>query len=157
MPDRADSVTRTGHPYLTQELDERRSAQRRLLSRIPDPWLRQVLQEKDDYDPSAGITDLVNPHRLEYDLRTLVANEFADVVKWAEAELTALFLPDDVQRFLRDRFDDASYFLLDAARNVAFEPPVVSVEFKSRIRIVVALLMWADELADDGYHDPRIN
>lgn len=63
----------------------------------------------------------LRPQRSDYQLgrssplgvrpQGTLANEFADVVKWAEAELTAPFRPDDVWRFLRDRFGDASFFL----------------------------------------------
>ena len=149
-----------GYPDLTEQLDEQRSSQRKLLSHIPDRWLSQVFPPSArGYDPQVGLDSLVDRHRLESDFRAFAATQFVDVVEWA-TKLNMSFRSDDLQRFLNNRLDHFNYGNADtlytaAAEAKQSEQPDVSVELKSHIRSAVALLIWADELADDGYHDPR--
>jgi hypothetical protein len=150
----------TGHPYLTQQLDDLRSAQRKLLSRIPDHWLSDAYPSfRKDYDHQAVIGNLIDRHRLESDLRALVVTRFGRVDDWV-TELGTPFRSDDILEFLDKRLN-ASSAIAEELYNTAYDARQsgeadVSPELKRDIRAVVALLIWADELADDGYCDPRV-
>lgn len=150
-----------GHPYLTEELDDLRSAQRRLLARMPNRWINTAFPPfKKDYDPGAVYDNLVDRHRLESDFRTLVQSQFADAVEWLTERQTP-FRPEDVQHFLDSRlqnFDGNANDLYEAAmqQRQAEAGDDQPVALQPKIHRVIGLLIWADELADDGYCDPRL-
>src|ERR687886_271305 len=65
-----------GHPYLTEELDNLRSAQRKLLAGIPDRWLTAAFPVfQGATTPQALPTDL-DRHRLESDFRALLQDRY---------------------------------------------------------------------------------
>ena len=75
-------------------------------------------------------------------------------------ELGTPFRSDDIRRFLDKQINDSTA-IDEELYNTAYdarqsEEADVSPELKRDIRAAVASLIWADELADDGYCDPRV-
>jgi hypothetical protein len=147
-----------GHPYLTEELDNLRSAQRKLLAGIPDRWLTAAFPVfQGATTPQALPTDL-DRHRLESDFRALLQDRYADIIGWLNQRKPP-FRHNDVQSFLDSRaghFSGVAEQLYNEAMEQRQSQPECPTEFQKPINHVIQLLIWADELADDGYYDPRI-
>jgi hypothetical protein len=152
-----------GHPYLTKELDQKRVQQRRILRSIPDwildarrygpyptvmlegadrPFVESLLRELAD-QPLADLSTALSAWKAETETARIawfVARETADGVGNPNLE--------------QQRID-----LIVAANNFrqgAEGPRSLDEAFSKPLAQSILLLAWADELADDGYTDPRL-
>ncbi len=157
---------RSGDPFETKALDELRSKQRRLLRMVPD-WLFEI------YAPSEKIVGSSVSAPLEEELRSEAdaAWEKLDVdftKRMKEARCTEI-LAD----FLSQQ-DKSGVQIGSAGRTFPsniFERRVAELRAQSTRAAIhdeperdlavplaryVRLLIWADDLASDGYRDPRL-
>lgn len=151
-----------GHPFYTEKLDERRAEQRRLLRRIDTGTVRRIGYAYDASGPANGNTPLVEAELrdLADDQRGFVGDDLLTAMRVAElAEPMANLLAADpglrasgpIQpdvRLTRKPYEKARHTspldgLADDSR------------FAALLRMVL-FLVWADDLADDDYRDPRV-
>jgi hypothetical protein len=149
-----------GHPFLTPELDELRSLQRRQLRDVPMSLLeRYHLADL----PAAGSVDAFT----ETALRLLADQEARNMVELLESfELHAIVECQLSFLSARDeagdgRTEDFAIAMVDlASRLAASQTALFSAsadeDRAARLERFVKLLLWADQLADDGYVDPRV-
>ncbi len=149
-----------GHPYLTEELDATRAAQRRVLRQIPD-WILSDCGDLLDGIPAppGNATDRAI---VETQLREHAELAQQDVPYHDEfrADLETGALADwaqDISRIEPDSFQAK----FRSGTGVAAEEHHVGALPKPQaelpaIRKLASLLAWADLMADDGYRDPRL-
>jgi hypothetical protein len=147
----------TGHPYLTEELDQLRSEQRRDLRVIPKNLLPRI-------SPPLEPVSLHDRPILELALRRFAQQELPAIQTYLDAaarHLEASLVVDAVNRWpqwsdptrglaeMRDRFLEqraVSEEEVDQAGAAVMHP----------LRSVAFMLVWAEALADDDYEDPRL-
>jgi len=151
-----------GHPFWTRALDEKRAEQRRKLRAIP-----AGLFKPSDYLPGPTVT-----------INGVADNSFVEtqVRRQADAELNSLepllseweietaedalawFLRNNVENAPRNVQRHADALLAEVANRlpIAREPRELDAKYAAPLARAILLLTWADDLADDGYLDPRI-
>lgn len=151
-----------GHPYATAELDELRSEQRRILRGIPDSHL-----------PDIGAVPVIRDLPTELDrpmvelrLRKQLTDRIAEVsdlleklrehAEWRELKRLE---PRSSPRLLGPA-EQAFERIIDHARTRSIETEMttdlVEEKFDTYNEVVIGLAV-ADELASDGYCDPRLH
>ncbi len=153
-----------GHPFETKGLDELRSQQRRALRLVPD-WYVELYAPKQPVERPSGDTGL-----LENEVRACaneVQKELTDLPghweKRVPQEVLFKFLQDNgTEIVLSQRGRVAAYVFTDiveSMRRPVQEARVVgepTAEVAAPLMRYLHLLAWADDLADDGYRDPRL-
>jgi hypothetical protein len=146
-----------GDPFRTQELDELRSHQRRHLRYIPSALLERYHL---DALPAAGPSEAFD----ETALRLLAEQEARNMVELLESFETHATIGRQLE-FLHDHSDggdleDFGGVLVDlASLLVASQTSLFTTnndDRAARLERFVKLAVWADQLADDGYRDPRL-
>jgi hypothetical protein len=155
------------NPFRTEALVERRAEQRRQL-RLIDPWIVTGVAEHAPF-PSVEIDPLDRP-LLEGQLRELADTEAAGVSDDLVRRMGDYEVADLLEKFLRATWKpghrmppqpmrpDVSAIVTSyeeqKVRSVTGEyPPPPEGRHLARL---VAFSLWADELADDDYRDPRL-
>lgn len=158
---------KAGDPFETKDLDELRARQRRSLRMVPD-WLFNIYAPSDG--PSAVPPDVIA--LLESELRSEAENARKelddDLLTRMEEHTRKEMLVDFMSRHdTAVRLESA--FRAMPSRIFGVRVTELRAEF-SRVAIhegpepeaaaslarYVRLLAWADDLADDGYRDPRL-
>ena len=155
---------REGHPYLTDQLDSKRVEQRRLLRSIPD-----YLLSLDNIGPSGQAVEAIldRPYvegivreKAQSLLDARTRDQFDQWDSAAAEERFVQFLQYEVVRRPGSRID---YVWPDAVRAVApdslavlHNPREIDENVVARLRPLILLLVLADDIADDGYVDPRL-
>jgi hypothetical protein len=155
------------NPLVDEEFAETRRAQRWLLAAIPDWVMADVRPEQARVSDALG----AQPRRIlvERTLRELADREADNLASWLSdpAKVAGVALGGE---FLREQWTGE---LMPAEKDVmdAFVPLVTELveEWRSAkvseydeaeklgLTRLVALLAWADELADDDYRDVRLD
>lgn len=147
---------KTGHPVFTEEFDQLRSRQRRLLASLPDEWIwlgRRILktQQVGEDDP-AGLFELV--------LRQQADKEFAKLPEEVPGRVEDVFVQNTIERFVSDRLeviDLYESFKEEINLGRAAAPKLDKDKGEELIVIrLICFLAWADELAG-GYKDSRLS
>lgn len=156
-----------GDPFETEALDELRSKQRRDLRLVPD-WFLEL------YGPSPSQTidaiDIAPPGLVEHELRGLAEEARAELgdlparmeqdtlatVRWTAVRDWGAEVTVTGRRIVRgyvfgQKSTELHQDVLRATLNEEPEPHLAAA-----LTRYVHLLVWADELASDGYMDPRL-
>lgn len=158
---------RPGDPFETEALDELRAKQRRGLRLVPD-WFLEL------YGPSPSQTidaiDIAPPGLVEQELRGLAEEaraELGDLAAQMEKHTAAEVRRAAVQSWGADVTVSGASIV----PGLVFSQKITELHHEtSQARIgeqpdvkvaaaltrYVHLLVWADELASDGYRDPRL-
>jgi hypothetical protein len=145
-----------GHPFLTEELDNHRAKQRAILSSlplaalermVPHPLSAELLPTLHERTESAlreiAVRYVEEAHQLVADAHLVAVADAA----LAAVDATPAAGADDLNE-LRQQLEHHRVF-----------PKVVELHYNdevlSALRVLVPLLVWADEIAAD-YTDPRI-
>lgn len=150
-----------GDPYETEQTDEVRSRQRRLLRSI-DTWL---LRRATEGRPPLELGDEWDQGMLELGVRELVDQELAESNEM-RAMVEALGQSNRLNglaRLLRSRSFVENHYLGELADSAGAKAEEIRQATSSMSRDevyplqlrLVRLLVLADELASDGYKDPR--
>jgi hypothetical protein len=146
-----------GDPFRTQELDELRSHQRRHLRHVPPTLLER------NHHPAlrpAGRPDGFD----ETALRLLAEQEARNLVELLENFETHATIGRQLE-FLHSHSDlggleDFGPMLVDLASLLAASQTSLfstnNDDRAARLERFVKLAVWADQLAEDGYRDPRL-
>ena len=143
------------HPYRDGLLDEARARQRRNLRAIPDDLLARWRPPSSDVSPPTGS----DARSVEIALRR-AADDVTPPLAPFLAGLTDLAYAQTATASIESRQPEVSFqqFLATLAQT-----RIRALDELARIRLQdgaggrwVHLVVWADELAEDGYHDPRL-
>lgn len=144
-------MTKPGDPFDTPELDRLRSRQRRDLAAI-DEVLVSGASSRSIAEPD-GMTELAL--RAKAEARRASLGSLPDqLLDAAKAQALATFLDQRVD----DRSSDEHLeeLALGAANaRLAMRSDLVGVDYGTFVQWV-HLLVWSDEVADDGYRDSRL-
>ena len=155
-----------GQPYRTEGLLAQRAAQRRTLRKAIPDWIMDAHR----YGPAASVTvnGTSDPPYVESLVRRLAEDslkELAELTETWETETAAIEL---ALFFRRENGNDPNVELQkaegalmnDVAASLEGLTPRTASRIEERHQAPLArairLLSWADDLAEDGYVDPRI-
>lgn len=153
-----------GHPFETKARDELRAQQRLALRLVPD-WLVELYAPTRPVGRPSGDTGL-----LENELRALADDVEAELndlpQRWEERvrqEVLFKFLQDNgTEIVLSQRGRITAYVfnhIIESMRRPVHDAEMVgepAAEVAAPLMRYLHLLVWADDLADDGYRDPRL-
>jgi hypothetical protein len=141
-----------GHPFLTEELDRRRSDHRRILRAVPNELLNNLTIPLPDMP-----TNRTNRALAESALRHSVIP--ARLVGHPDDRFSTHTMTEAIKGlFGKGTADPILVGLHQRASKAADDARIQSNEFQpdpAAIVELVTLLVWADDLANDGYVDPR--
>ncbi len=154
-----------GFAFLTKDLDRKRAEQREQLRKCHDWWLRDLAIS--EFLPPDNEVDRAY---LEVELRRLADEERTELSPLLEemevaesAFLVGKFLQKNevstkgMSRQAGDPFGDRASELTTIYRTKSIGQLEEGDDRGNSLLRWIVLLLWADELADDGYRDPRFN
>lgn len=156
-----------GHPFETKEMDEMRSRQRRLVREITDWIFGRATRDMAPLSESGlGRSGEYQMHPIDRELLEAEVRRFVDSELQQQPSLADLLstLQRDgrtqpLSRFINMR-RQLGYGFDEMGQRLSAESDARLTQMPSDLQPVlfalVQLLVLADELADDGYRDPRL-
>jgi hypothetical protein len=145
-----------GHPYWTEDFDERRAEQRRRLRSVPAEFLWRSVGKIHLVDDDRALAEVEMRRLADEEMGSLLpffthweGREGLRVLKEALAEAEPLTPPPHGPFFeIRQK--------VETDPRLRDQTSMTNEKVNSLIRFV-AFLTWADDLADDGYTDGRVS
>lgn len=146
-----------GHPWLTDELDNTRAQQRRTLRGVPDWLLGQWKFRPAPQPVDSAFTEVLVRHHIT---EMLAANdglraELESMATWTRVFTLSRFIGDSEASQPGSALVNVAGQLTAGEREAHYGQ--VPNELSPQVHALVYLLLWADELAEDEYLDPRIS
>jgi hypothetical protein len=151
-----------GHPYATRELADKRAEQRRVLRPVPG-WIFTRIKLS-----SAPAVQRGDEALIESQLRDAAHGDITGPLAPLLESFRLHLEVEPITDFLRAAIDAGPESFEASDRFASITNPLAEAERSRRIgsmsdpsltpilHRLIAMLAWADELADDDYTDPRL-
>lgn len=155
------SVVGNGHPYDTEELAAQRAAQRRLLRSVPDWLLREnryrITETTYRFPDAAYVETLVRREAQPIidSLAKLTAGWTYNTNTMRLWEFLSLEADKDPGAGLAPALQNLQIQLGERGRKIN-QSATLDEKYQTPVLLLIYLLCLADQLADDGYRDPRL-